>query len=149
MSKLFDELASLKEAYDKKLEEAGEDAVKEVFKEFFDKYPRAESITWVQYTPYFNDGDACYFSVGEMRLSLSEPEDGEEDEGEEDDDEWYDDWDSYGLAHSEDPELKAIGEDFGTLEDTVPEDVMEKVFGDHVRITATREGFEVREFDHD
>src|SRR5579885_1140821 len=129
MSKLFDELASLKEAYDKKLEEAGEDAVKEVFKEFFDKYPRAESITWVQYTPYFNDG--------------------EEDEGEEDDDEWYDDWDSYGLAHSEDPELKAIGEDFGTLEDTVPEDVMEKVFGDHVRITATREGFEVREFDHD
>ena len=34
-----------------------------MFKELFDKYPNVSSIGWVQYTPYFNDGDECTFSV--------------------------------------------------------------------------------------
>lgn len=159
MAKLFDELTALKEAYDTKLAEEGEEAVKELFKEFFDKYPRAETVTWNQYTPYFNDGDPCYFSVGEMTLELNEEEEdvkedgGPEDEDEEDDDEDYDDEDeyehsSYSLNLSDDPVLKQMGEDFGTLEG-IPDDVLEHVFGDHVKITATRDGFRVTEYSHD
>ena len=155
MSKLFDELTALKEAYDEKLHNEGEDAVKELFKEFFDKYPKAETITWRQYTPYFNDGDPCYFSVHEMTLEMNEdeedgPEEGDEDEEDEDEDDDYSDgeYDSYSLSLSEDPDLKKMGEDFGALQD-IPDDVLEHVFGDHVRITATRDGFDVTEYSHD
>lgn len=152
MSKLFDELSALKEAYDTKLVEEGEAAVKELFKEFFDKYPRAETITWRQYTPYFNDGDPCYFSVHEMTLEMNEdesgPEEGDEDEEEDDDDYGDGDYDSYSLRASDDPHLKQMGEDFRNLE-AIPDDVMEHVFGDHVKVTATRDGFDINEYSHD
>ena len=119
MAKLFDELKALKEAYDKKLNEEGENAIKELFKELFEKHPQLESVSWRQYTPYFNDGDPCYFRVGEF-----EPEfDGDEDEASND----------------------AVYE----LADELPEEVLESVFGDHVKITATRDGFEVTEYEHD
>lgn len=31
--------------------------------EIFNLVPNLKSITWTQYTPYFNDGEPCYFSV--------------------------------------------------------------------------------------
>lgn len=31
--------------------------------EFFRKVPEVAAVVWKQYTPYFNDGDACEFSV--------------------------------------------------------------------------------------
>lgn len=34
-----------------------------IFKEFFERNPEVNVIYWTQYTPYFNDGDPCYFSV--------------------------------------------------------------------------------------
>src|SRR5271165_5041195 len=33
------------------------------FLELFDKYPNLVSFSWVEYSPHFNDGDACTFSV--------------------------------------------------------------------------------------
>lgn len=151
MGKLFDELAALKEAYDTKLEEEGEAALKEAFKEIFDKHPRLESIIWVQFTPYFNDGDPCYFSVHDFDVTVSAPEGSSE---EDEDDELYDEDYSYGdriyqLQKSEDEELKKIAEAVGELNGNIPEDVLEHVFGDHAKITATREGFDIHEFDHD
>lgn len=157
MSKLFDELTALKEAYDTKLEEEGEDAVKEVFKELFDKHSRLESVVWVQYTQYFNDGDPCYFNVYDFDASVSEPEETEgpeDEEEEEEDDDLYDDDYTYGerlsdLANSNDPELQKIAEDISELNGSIPQDVLESVFGDHVRVTATRDGFSVTEHSHD
>lgn len=59
------------QAAQKKLAEAKAECqvvCKEVLKEqidgLFDKWgDKLESIGWVQYTPYFNDGDTCEFSV--------------------------------------------------------------------------------------
>jgi hypothetical protein len=55
---------------------------------FFDKAPEGTTITWAQYTPYFNDGDACTFRVGstEVRFKPLEGDDkemAEEEYGEE------------------------------------------------------------------
>jgi len=144
MSKLFDELTALKEAYDTKLEEEGEDAVKELFKELFDKHPQLQSVTWRQYTPYFNDGDPCYFRVGEFETDF----DGEE--ADEDEDEEVDETTGpLDIVTEEVIDYDAINEAVGELEGLLPEDVLEYVFGDHVTITATREGFEVSEYEHD
>lgn len=153
MSKLFDELTALKEAYDSKLVEEGEDALKEVFKELFEKHPRLESVTWVQYTPYFNDGDQCYFSVHDFDASISGPEE-EDEETDEEDEDLYDDDYTYGerlstIAASEDPELQKLAEAVSELNGEIPEDVLESVFGDHCKVVATRAGFNVIEYEHD
>ncbi len=34
--------------------------------------PYIESISWTQYTPYFNDGDPCYFNVYNDDLEVNE-----------------------------------------------------------------------------
>lgn len=45
--------------------------VQEATKEFFVKYSdRVEYIFWTQYTPYFNDGEACEFRVGDICITL-------------------------------------------------------------------------------
>lgn len=145
MSKLFDELTALKEAYDTKLAEEGEEAVKELFKELFDKHPQLVSVTWRQYTPYFNDGDPCYFRVGEFETNFDEDEYDDEDEDEEEAVEE----ETTEEVVEESVDYDAINEAVGELEGLLPEDVLEHVFGDHVTITATREGFDITEYDHD
>lgn len=139
MGKLFNDLKELKSAYDKKLKEEGEAAVKEAFKEVFDKHESIESIYWRQYTPYFNDGDACTFSVHGFCVSFKN------DESDTDD---YDN-ETYLLKRSKNPEKKAVEEAVHTLQRELPDDVMESVFGDHCKVTASREGFKIVECDHD
>lgn len=55
--------------------------------EIFNRFPTLESFGWHQYTPYFCDGEACYFSVNSDQIYINligqdEREDnGEYDEG--------------------------------------------------------------------
>ena len=37
----------------------------EIIKLFFEECPKVQAVVWSQYTPYFNDGDECVFSVNE------------------------------------------------------------------------------------
>lgn len=39
---------------------------KEAVKEFFAQVPEVQAVCWEQYTPYFNDGDPCVFSLNEI-----------------------------------------------------------------------------------
>lgn len=41
-------------------------------KEVFESNPKLESFGWTQYTPNFNDGDICYFSVNEDNIYINE-----------------------------------------------------------------------------
>jgi len=34
-----------------------------IFKPIFESIPELETISWTQYTPYFNDGDDCIFTI--------------------------------------------------------------------------------------
>src|SRR5579885_1156121 len=67
MSDLRKKMAGLK----KEMKKAGQAALKEEVKKFLEKYPVVEAIYWEQYTPYFNDGDACYFGVNDMWLKFN------------------------------------------------------------------------------
>lgn len=43
------------------------------FRAFFEKHGESvKSVFWTQYTPYFNDGEPCRFSVGDLYLLLWE-----------------------------------------------------------------------------
>ena len=135
MGKLFDELLvaqgnldAAQKAFNKKVKDICEDALKEAFKEVFEKHPSLYSISWRQYTPYFNDGDPCYFRVSEYEIEFVEDED---DEAAANDD------------HSQAEE--AVQNLFDDLDD----DLLESVLGDHIRVEVTAEGFSVREYEHD
>lgn len=39
------------------------------FKEFFERHPKVTAIGWTQYTPHFNDGEPCEFSIYDRYFS--------------------------------------------------------------------------------
>ena len=39
---------------------------------FFTECPDVDSVFWTQYTPYFNDGESCTFSVGDIYFTLAD-----------------------------------------------------------------------------
>lgn len=137
----------LKEEYDSKLKEDGLSAFREEFSKFFAEHPDIKAIRWHQYTPYFNDGEECVFDVYPPDVfpypspQKEKPLDEFEDEGDniEDPDEDPDDdgWEYFP---------RIVRSFWGSLDDTT---LFQAVFGDHVRVTATREGFTVEEYDHD
>lgn len=121
------------------LREHGAGALKEEFKKFFEAHPACTALRWRQYTPHFNDGDACTFSVNDITFKLVDsPEDaGDYSDGFED---------RYGRR--EDEVFKATSEGVRALE-KIDDEIFQIAFGDHVKVTATREGFEVDEYEHD
>jgi len=84
--------ADLNEAL-KELRKTYDETVKvsfgEALKAFFEATPEVQSVFWTQYTPYFNDGDSCYFSVGDIWYNLAAPV--SEEESDEDAEEDYED----------------------------------------------------------
>jgi hypothetical protein len=72
MSKLqsaFEQLISDQADLKRKFQEQAQGLFKEITKEFFEKNPGITGVVWTQYTPYFNDGDTCVFSVGDLTFT--------------------------------------------------------------------------------
>ena len=174
MSKLTD-LSAAYEAVRKKFMTDAQASLKEAFKEVFDKFPSITAFVWTQYTPYFNDGEPCEFSVGEVYFTnlpadkLGELSSYGEYEGEEEV------FQQYGTVprtaeyyvcsnvrsthyKTGEPTYPASfdGVDTEVLQDLLSalnsgtfKDVLLGCFGDHVRILATPNGFDVEDHDHD
>jgi hypothetical protein len=51
----------------------------ELVHQFWDNNPEVNLITWAQYTPYFNDADACTFRVEQVILSNAKEKEDYED----------------------------------------------------------------------
>lgn len=139
----------------KEMEATGRAALEEEITAFFqkwgDKGPGA--IRWAQYTPSWNDGDACTFSVDYV-YAFSRPDcevpdvEGTEDIENEDE----------GLnlhTYSKDWKKKTPNypwvEDFDALSSEIQSnpELMQICYGDHVRITATADNVEVEDYEHD
>lgn len=158
------------------LREEAKVAIKEEFKNFFAKHPQVESIVWTQYAPYFNDGDACVFRVhefsfkgtlGEVKTGSSSEENEDEDDDWDDDEEddlrsrineavgyeWSDEKREYvhGTIRPLTPEEESFINDADELEELCHElqNEMKILFGADAQITATRDGFEADDYQHD
>lgn len=137
------------------------------------------AVTWTQYTPYFNDGDACVFGVnlGEQALlkTVLTDEDGEDleyvdtdkleslhsylsgcddlPEGWEEDDFLDCGWRVWHNATQGaitlSPALLAIKALIAALEGGHCDDVLLENFGDHTTVIATPNEYIVRAYDHD
>jgi hypothetical protein len=136
---------------------------KEITKEFFEKNPAINAVIWTQYTPYFNDGEACLFSVNDPSFTNASGEDLDDiNYGEYEGDNvniWvFEDvkWNVNSYKEKYDSIITSGGIDIDScqfLESAIKssemEDIMETMFGEHSRIVATREGFDIEEYDHD
>ena len=150
----FDKLLDEQRELQKKFQTTAQALFKETTKEFFDKNPNVTAIVWTQYTPYFNDGDTCEFGVNDATFTNA-PDPSNVRWGEYDGDEEFAAdgseifaWESWG----EPPEGINVNmcEAFGRMiQSSEMEDVMKAMFGDHVKVVATREGFDVDDYDHD
>lgn len=150
--KAIEKIREMKQAYDNEVKTFGKKALKEAFSEYFDANPKVLGIGWTQYTPYFNDGDACTFRLGEsyalVDSNSEEAQDSYEEFTETIDGVKCVDARSCFPAPKYDPTPMAIA--LGKFWHNVAEnDVFLAVFGDHTRVVATRKGFEVEEYDHE
>jgi hypothetical protein len=59
--------------YDRSREFVEQRPIEDLYDEFQAAFASGvKAITWNQYTPYFNDGDTCEFSVGEYYVTTSD-----------------------------------------------------------------------------
>lgn len=135
---MFEKLEALQKVYDEAmaaLRRDGEAALKASFVEFFAAHPEVAAIRWRQYTPYFNDGEACYFSVCEPEIKLTTS------------DETIDLWDAQKRISS------ALYDDAKKLTNIIQsssmESVLEAMFGDHSEVTVYPDRITVEACDHE
>lgn len=130
----------------KEMLKIGQKAFAEESKLVFEQFPTLKAFSWLQYTPYWCDGDACTFSVDSYDFGIRL--DGMEDivspvtgSSEEDDEAILEDNDT--LAK----EITKVLTDFiGGFD----EDVMLQMFGDHAEVVVSSNGTtEVREYEHE
>ena len=151
--KAIQKIQELQKALDEKLRSFGQEQFFPIFEEFFKAYPGVEYIHWKQYTPYFNDGDACVFRVDDAGILLSEEmakdyckkadEDYNEVDASEDPDYGNPRYIEEATYNGEFPKLK---EAWGSI----PESLFLAAFGDHVQVTVKRDGtVNVEDYDHD
>lgn len=124
----------------------------EKFIEELDKildFPGVESVRWEQYTPYFNDGEACEFSVYELRVKFAD-----DDESGDYEDGYLSAWEM-SIWDRESEEIYAKERYAGIYEllrgflTAHFEDVLREHFGDPAQVTATKQGFDREFYDHD
>lgn len=106
----------------------------DVMSDVFDKCPDIKRFEWTQYTPYFNDGDECVFNVYDFYVYTEDNEDEDE-----------------GIYDYQDKEKKYQPvwdiEKFASTD--LGETLFREVFGDHSKVTVTREGITIDGYYHD
>jgi len=121
------------------LKTLGKAMFKPFFEALFKKHKDIQVVKWTQYTPHFNDGDACTFSVNDPEVSVKSvtPEDMYVEE------DWYSSWSIPGSPGAK--AAKEVGNFFVDIED-----VLETAFGDGVQVFVQRDGsITVEDYDHD
>jgi hypothetical protein len=126
----------------------------------FATIPGLQRIMWTQYTPYFNDGEPCVFSVGEVYFELDwteGTEHGDYGNG------FVGPYDLYTRDYAV-PGSKEIfeldGRDTKTEHEAMKEamkgfssgyfeDVVQAAFGDPAKVIVSREKFDVEYYEHD
>jgi hypothetical protein len=128
------------------------------YKYIFEKYPTLESFGWTQYTPYFNDGDTCIFSVDTDYISINDES--------VDEAEWASDvnvisWGTWnrdlriyeGRVEEPNPNYNPIlteaSNEIKKFLGRFDNDFYLSKFGDHAEITVTKDGVDISDYDHD
>ena len=141
-----------------------------MFIELFAQAPKLKSVSWTQYTPYFNDGDSCEFSAHTSDLAINGASRYEDDEDSEisvrpiryislrTEDEvrinkelaektkytWYakSGIGDSGLSPNPKYDIDAhrVSSEISEVLSSIPDDFLRDLFGDHVEVTIFADG---------
>lgn len=151
LKRLIKDFEDAQKAFQKQAKKAFTDSMKE----FFVENPEIKVIKWKQFSPYFNDGDECTFSVGMPVFSNApNPDDiqhsdyvGEDTEDGEDPI-WTHGEDCYGDVEA--PPIKRLHtamDEFETIQQSDAfQELAETMFGNHVEIVITPAGIKVEDY---
>lgn len=139
MSKIEEKITALNNRYEvarQQMIKESHEAFSQAAAELFKKHPLMESFGWTQYTPYFNDGEECTFSVHSGDPDINGIN-------------GYDIEDSIENK-TEAQALMAAQKDVENLLELMNESTMEDIFGDHTSVTVHRDGhIETDDYSHD
>ena len=83
MKEEFKTLQERIEALNAEMQEKSKVLMKEALRDFFEQYDGVvQNLFWRQYTPYFNDGESCEFSVHDVHITLTSDVDDEDEDDE-------------------------------------------------------------------
>lgn len=152
-------LNAARKKYDDELAKLGKETGQAVAEFLGEHIPAGWYVEWMQYTPYFNDGEACEFGVHEPYVCKTSTEE-EEDKYVEDRDgvvcitsgygESGERWTQKLVDGLTKTAHKALQKAWGEL----PEDMLEAVFGDHAKVVIRKSAdgeltWERSEHEHD
>ncbi len=163
----FDKMLADQVELKRQFQERAQNLFKNITKDFFEKNTGITAVIWNQYTPYFNDGEACTFSVNGASFTNAPLDEIDsvrwgEYEGEtegvwacdnvynvltSDRDYYKEDADKIRAAGGVDADTCKLFN--SAISSREMEDVMLTMFGDHVKVIATRNGFDVEDYSHD
>ena len=144
----LDELIQLK----KEFQEKAKAIFNEEFAETCKLVPGLEAVRWDQYAPYFNDGEACEFSVNEPYFSFEEETSEEVDEDEDDyEGNFKDIWSLKYRKLIDDKQEEALNRVAEIINCNEMEEALKDMFGDNSQITYNVKSgkFEVTDSEHD
>lgn len=139
-AELLEEINTL-ESIQKEYDSQAERILKIGFKDFLTKNSVVKALRWTQYTPGFNDGDACEFTVSDLQVFFEDPKDDSDDEG----------IDLYSIKgnlkkYNLDAEtfkvLEAIGDSLNDMEKP-----LQRLYGDGSQVTVTSKKIKVTDYD--
>lgn len=147
-----DKMRVMKEEMENTAKAQGKRVIKDALKAILDAFPEVTKLKWRQYTPFFNDGDACVFGVNNIEAFFGK-------HNEEDDEDDEDGLDSSSLLYEskDGPEsLKSLHSRLSKVlkefDDTAQqmEEAFLFAFGDHVEVSVSRNGeVVINEYSHD
>lgn len=154
---VFEEMNTELKKLRNEIHQRSTDLLKKAFAQFFKDNPNVYAFGWKQYTPYFNDGEPCVFQSSADYgwatncSDLSNIDLHGEWTGDDDTTEFWVDNPDYGDFNGDSipsATSQALNK-FRRLLSKVDEGVLLDLFGDHVSVVATKNGFDIEEFDHD
>jgi ribosome-associated translation inhibitor RaiA len=163
---------------EKQAAKESEKLISKGFKEIFKKYPDLKSFSWTQYTPYFNDGDECIFSANTESIYINNEEEEDSVYGaeqflekllnptkeinklkkriEEYKKEKYDySWLESEIQRIQNASVNEARRRLNILKDIeqilseIDNDCYRSMFGDHVRVTVTKDGWSTEGYEHE
>lgn len=145
-------------------EQKGKDELRSVLQPLLD-HSAVEAVRWEQYTPYFNDGDVCEFSIRDPEFKFAGVPEGAGDYGDGFVNALYTDeavvvgligsrdYDSatrsWVTTEGSDPALANAVKEFAEIASGAFDDLLLESFGDHAQVTVTAEKITVDFYEHD
>lgn len=137
----YQELQVKVKAMRAEMREAFGEAIRDGATELFNKYPFLTAFGCTCYTPYFNDGDTCTYSVNSDYPLVTFNFPGLP--GEDNDSGYFDD------SNPNKDVAKAAYDDVRTFLGSFDTEDFQSFFGDHIQFVVTRDGVEVEAYEHD